>query len=72
MIDNFNEEIPVAWPISNLEDILAVVEILKAIKERTGLLFPKWFTSDDTEQYFLHGQWCLAKAVLRSCCVHGT
>ena len=69
---DFNEGVPVAWAISNQEDVLAMIEILKAIKEWTGPLSPKTFMSDDAEQFFLHGQWCLAKEVLRSCYMHGT
>ena len=52
VMDGFGEGIPVAWVIANREDVTILVECLKAIKERTGLLQPRWFMSDDANQYF--------------------
>ena len=52
VIDDFSEGIPVAWAISNREDKLAIIEILRAIKEKTGPIAPKWMMSDDAEQFF--------------------
>ena len=50
VLDDFGEGIPVAWAISNRED---AVEFLGAIKYSTGPLKPpRWFMSDDAEQYY--------------------
>ena len=50
---DFGEGLPVAWAISNREDATMLVEFLEAIKYRTGLLKPpRWFISDDAEQYY--------------------
>ena len=38
--------------ISNREDTFILVQFLKAIKERTGDIRPKWFMSDDAAQFF--------------------
>ena len=53
VLDDFGEGIPVAWAISNREDAIMLVEFLGAIKYRTGPLKPpRWFMSDDAEQYY--------------------
>ena len=53
VIDEFGEGIPVAWAITNREDTTMLVQFLNAIKKRTGpLQSPRWFMSDDAEQYF--------------------
>ena len=72
VIDEFNEGIPVAWAISNKEDTLTIIEILKGIKDRTCPLAPKWFMSDDAEQFFLRGQRCSGKTRPKSYYAHGT
>ena len=38
VLDEFGEEVPVAWAISNREDTLLLTEVLKSIKEATGPL----------------------------------
>jgi hypothetical protein len=38
VIDEFGEGIPVAWAIANREDMTMLIEFLKAIEKRTGLL----------------------------------
>ncbi len=35
--------------VSNKEDSLVVVEFLRAVKERCGMLNTKWFMSDDAD-----------------------
>ena len=51
--DDFGEGIPIAWAITNREDTLMLGEFLNAIKKTTGILpSPRWFMSDDAEQYF--------------------
>ena len=53
VFDDFGECIPVAWPISNREDAIMLVEFLEAIKYITGPLKPpRWFMSGDAEQYY--------------------
>ena len=52
VIDEFGEGIPVAWAISNREDVTLLVQFFKAIEKRTGSLTPLWFMSDDAQQYF--------------------
>ena len=36
----------------NREDSLISVQFLKAVKERTGSIKPRWFMSDDAAQFF--------------------
>ena len=52
VIDEFGEGIPVAWAITNREDSAVLIEFFKAIERRTGPLEPRWFMSDDAQQYF--------------------
>ena len=52
VIDEFGEEIPTAWAITNREDVTLLVEFFKAIEKNTGPLSPQWFMSDDAPQYF--------------------
>ena len=53
VLDDFGEGIPVVWVITNREDATMLVEFLTAIKNVTGVLkAPRWFMSDDAEQYF--------------------
>ena len=51
MVDWFGEGIPVVWALANREDTTIFVEFLKAIRERTGPLQPRWFMRDDANQY---------------------
>jgi len=52
VLDEFGEGIPVAWAITNREDTTMLVEFLRAIRQRRGPLEqPRWFMSDDAEQY---------------------
>jgi len=53
VLDEFGEGILAAWAITNREDTTMLVEFLRAIRQRTGPLEqPRWFMSDDAEQYF--------------------
>lgn len=52
VVDDHGEGIPAGWMVSNGEDCLILIEFLKAIKERTGCMTPKWFMSDDAQQFF--------------------
>ena len=50
IIDEFGEGIPVAWAVSNREDVTLLVQFLRSIKNRTGPINSKWFMSDDAQQ----------------------
>ena len=52
VIDDFGTGVPVCWAISNREDTVLLTEMLKAVRKCTGALHPKWFMSDDAEEYF--------------------
>ena len=52
VIDAFGKGLPVAWCVSNREDTTMLVEFLKALRERTGPLNPRWFMSHDAQQFF--------------------
>lgn len=52
VVDEYGEGIPVGWMVSNRQDTLVLMEFLKAIKERAGIINPDWFMSDDAEQFF--------------------
>ena len=55
-IDKHGAGLPVAWAISNREDITLLTEFLKAVHARVGNLQPTYFMSDCAEQYF--NSWC--------------
>ena len=69
--DEFGEGMPVAWTISNRENATILTEFLKAIKKRLGSLSPKWFMSDDAQQYFNSWKGVLGEMVQLNFCVHG-
>ena len=52
LVDEHGEGLPVGWMISNREDSIALIEFFKSIKIVCGNITPKWFMSDDAEQYF--------------------
>ena len=52
VVDEYGEGLPVGWMISNREDSVALIEFFKSIKIVCGNITPKWFMSDDAEQYF--------------------
>ena len=52
VVDEYGEGLPVGWMISNREDSIALIEFFKSIKIVCGNITPKWFMSDDAEQYF--------------------
>lgn len=52
VIDDYGEGIPVAWAISNRQNTETLAIFLRALKEKSGQLNPKWFMSDDAEQFF--------------------
>ena len=52
VVDEYEEGIPVAWMISNREDMMALLPFFEAIKRTCGDIAPKWSMSDCAEQYF--------------------
>lgn len=56
VIDDNGEGLPVAWAISNREDVTLLVEFLKAVHVRVGEIAYQYFMSDCAEQYY-HA-WC--------------
>ena len=52
LIDEYGEEIPVAWAITNREDTTILIQYMKAIKQKVNSLTPQWFMSDDADQFF--------------------
>ena len=52
VIDEFGEGIPVAWAISNKEETKTLTLFFAAIKAASGPLNPKWFMSDDADQFY--------------------
>ena len=58
VMDSLGEGIPVAWAITNRENEVHLTEFLSAIKCKVVSLEPKYFMSDDADQYF--NSWCAA------------
>ncbi len=52
IVDDYGEGFPAAWCISNREDQLVLTHFFDAIKDRVGVLTPKWFMSDLAEQFY--------------------
>ena len=46
------EGYPLAWCLSNREDQLFLVNFFNALKDRVGNMNPKWFMTDDAEQFY--------------------
>ena len=56
VIDDYGEGLPVAWAISNREDVTLLVQFLKAVHAQVGRCETDYFMSDCAEQYF--NAWC--------------
>ena len=52
VFDEYGEEFPVAWYISNREKRTLLQIFYNEIKEKVGMLTPKWFKSDLADQYY--------------------
>ena len=52
VIDEFGEGVPVFWAISNKQDTEVLVLVFNVVKQRSGNINPKWFMSDDAQQFF--------------------
>ena len=69
VVDEYGEGIPVGWMISNRQDTLVTIEFLKSIRDRTGSINPKWFMTDDAEQFFTAWRgWYYNKVALFMAC----
>ena len=51
-IDENGEGFPVAWCISNRKERILLQIFYNEIKEKVGMLTPKWFMSDLADQYY--------------------
>ena len=78
VIDEFLEGVPVLWAISNKQDTEVLTLVLNIVKQRSGNINPKWFMSDDAQQYFnawktvLGGKGCKNYFVLGILIGHGS
>ena len=52
IIDEFGEGYPVAWCLTSREDQKVISLFLKTIKDRTGIVTPRWIMTDDADQFF--------------------
>ena len=52
IMDSLGEGIPVAWAITNHENTQVITSFLSSIKKRIGSINPRYFMSDDEDQYF--------------------
>ena len=56
VIDDYGKGLPVAWAISNREDVSLLVQILKAVHAQVGRFETNYFMSDCAEQCI--NAWC--------------
>ena len=52
VVDEFGEGYPVAWCPSNKTDTSILTCFFKSIKEKVGVIVPKWLMTDDAEQFY--------------------
>ena len=52
VVDSYGEGLPVAWALTNHEDVTVLTEFLKELKTRTGDIHPEIFMSDDAQQFY--------------------
>ena len=52
VVDEFGEGYPCALCISNGEDFFVLDQFFKAIKEKIKSITPKWFMSNDADQFY--------------------
>ena len=71
VIDEYGEGIPVAWLLANREDSTVLMEFLKEVRRTSGYLAPKWFMSDDADQFFNAWSGVFENTAQRRYCVHG-
>eukprot|EP00795_Rhopilema_esculentum_P016122 gene16122-7478_t len=51
IVDEYGEEFPVAWCLSNREDFCTMKMFCEQVKQKTGNLAPTWFMSDIAPQF---------------------
>ena len=51
VIEEYGEGIPVAWMLSNREDVMAINAFITALKEVCGIITLTWFMSNDADNY---------------------
>ena len=72
VLDDYQEEIPVAWAISNREDRVVLKYILESIKLKCGsFTSSSWFMSDMVPQHFNAWKEVLTQVTQNICGVHG-
>ena len=52
VVDEFCEDITVAWAVTNSEDTVHLVNFLRSVKEKVEETKTHVFVSDDAQQYF--------------------
>ena len=52
VIDEYSEGYPVAWCISNRTDLSLLLHFFSAVKQRVGMINPRWIMTDDAEQFY--------------------
>ena len=52
VVDEYGEGFPVAWCLSNRTDEALLISYFQSIKVLVGNIIPKWFMSDDAEQFY--------------------
>lgn len=68
VLDEWGQGFPIAWCISNHEDLTHMCIFFKHIKLNCGTLKPQWLMSDTAEQFYNAWSWVRSQ---RDCFVHG-
>ena len=55
VLDEFGEGLPIAWCLSNHEDLTHMCVFFKMIRENCGVLTPHWIMSDLANQFIMLG-----------------
>ena len=61
VIDEFGEGYPVAWCLTSREDQELISLFFETIKNKSGMVIPQWKTTDDADQFSIHGKLSLVK-----------
>jgi hypothetical protein len=56
IVDEYGEGYPVAWCMSNREDVTLLKNVYNAVKLNMGDINTEWFMSDDAPQFY--SSWC--------------
>lgn len=52
VIDEYGEGFPIAWCLSNHEDVTHMNIFFEMIKQNCGVLTPRWLMSDLADQFY--------------------